>query len=193
MDPRLKQISLPGVRRIAVYGPESSGKSTLARQLADHFHARLVEEYARPYIREKLRRTGENCGLEDIMAIAIGQQALENEAARETPGGLLICDTDLLTIKAYSEFFFGAVPAALDEALRSHRYDLYLLTDIDVPWVADGIRDRPQHRDLMLAHFERLLRIAQHPFVKLSGDPERRLKRAIGAISERLTVEGVRT
>jgi HTH-type transcriptional regulator, transcriptional repressor of NAD biosynthesis genes len=145
-----------------------------------------VDEYARTYIEDKIRRAGENCGLEDILAIAIGQQASENQVALETGQGLVICDTDLLTIKAYSDLFFGRSPEAIDAALPFAHYDLYLLTDIDVPWEADGIRDRPNERSAMLAYFEHLLQRYDRRYVKISGDRDRRLRLAIGAVEHLL-------
>lgn len=183
MEQRLTQDRIPGLTRVALYGPESTGKSTLARQLASHFRAPRVAEVARDFIREKLRRTGETCVLEDILTIAIGQQERENRIARRAPGGLIICDTDLLTIKAYSDLFFGSSPPELNAALPFIHQDLYLLTDIDVPWVADGIRDRPNDRAGMLDYFETLLARDARPFVKISGDRAQRLRDAVRAVN----------
>lgn len=182
LDERLRQVQISGLTRVAVYGPESTGKSTLAAQLAAHFAVPRVDEYARHYIQDKLRHTGENCVLDDILAIAIGQQSLENHVATQAGGGLIVCDTDLLTIKAYSDLFFGSAPPALNAALPFIRQDLYLLTDIDIPWVADGIRDRPQDRPGMLAYFEQLLERDDRHYVRISGDRARRLREAIAAV-----------
>jgi HTH-type transcriptional regulator, transcriptional repressor of NAD biosynthesis genes len=186
MDERLRQIDVDGLKRIAVYGPESTGKTTLARQLAEHFETLWVPEYARAYIRGKLGRTAENCVLDDILAIAVGQQSAENRAASQATQGLLICDTDLLNIRAYSDLFFGATPLELNAALPFSHYDLYLLTDIDVPWTPDGIRDRPNDRAATLAYFERLLNDYGKGYVKVSGNPGQRLRTAIAAVEARI-------
>jgi NadR type nicotinamide-nucleotide adenylyltransferase len=195
MDDGLRQIEIDGLRRVVVYGPESTGKTTLALQLAEHFGAPWVPEYARAYIRDKIRQTGKNCVLDDILAIAAGQQAAENRAASASQAerGLLICDTDLLNIKAYSDLFFGSAPPELIAALPFNHQDLYLLTDIDVPWTPDGIRDRPNSRAFMLAYFERLLKDEQKNYIKVSGNPERRLRTAIGAVDDLIRAPSIRT
>lgn len=186
MDERLRQTHIRGLRRVVLYGPESTGKTTLARRLAAHFDTLWVSEYARAYIREKIRRTRRNCGPEDILAIAAGQQARENRSAARARHGVLICDTDLLTIRAYSDLFFGGTPESVKAALPFVRPDLYLLTDIDVPWQPDGIRDRPGDRAEMLAYYEALLGRYGRRYVKVSGDPERRFTHAVLAVGELL-------
>ncbi|MCK7575180.1 MAG: ATP-binding protein [Chromatiales bacterium] len=111
-------MRIDSLRRVVFTGPESSGKSTLAEQLAAHFAVPLVPEFARAWILGKLARTGGNCVLEDVLAIAYGQQAAEDQAAAGLAGdGFLICDTDVLTIRIWSECFFGAVPSELDAML----------------------------------------------------------------------------
>ncbi len=175
------------MRRVVLTGPESSGKSTLAESLANHFSVLLVPEFARTWIQDKLARTGENCVLDDVPAIARGQEAVEHQAAVASTGsGFLICDTDVLTIRIWSECFFGAVPPELDAMLTERRprrrRDLYLLTDIDVPWVADGVRDRSGDRCGQMALFRARLAEAGCRAVLVSGDRETRRRRAIDAI-----------
>jgi HTH-type transcriptional regulator, transcriptional repressor of NAD biosynthesis genes len=186
-------MPIDSLRRVVLTGPESSGKSTLAESLANHFSAVLVPEFARTWIRDKRARTGENCVLDDVPAIARGQEAAENQAAAALKGpGFLICDTDVLTIRIWSECFFGAVPSELDTRLSEthsgRSQDLYLLTDIDVPWVADGVRDRPGNRESQMALFRSRLGEFGCRSVVISGDLEARRQRAIEAI-ERWRVE----
>ena len=178
---------IESLRRVVLTGPESSGKSTLAESLANHFSVVLVPEFARTWIQDKLARTGENCVLDDVPAIARGQEAAEHQAAVASTGsGFLICDTDVLTIRIWSECFFGAVPSELDTRLSEppsgRERDLYLLTDIDVPWVADGVRDQCGNREGQMALFRSRLDEFGCRSVVISGDLEARRQRAIEAI-----------
>jgi NadR type nicotinamide-nucleotide adenylyltransferase len=187
VDARLQPLEIDGLAKVVLYGPESTGKTTLAHQLTDRFKAIEVGEYARGYIMGKLRRGGRNCCLDDILTIAAGQQDAENRLAARAGRGILICDTDLLTIKAYSDLFFGGSPAELEDALPDRCTALYLLTDIDVPWQADGVRDRPSDRARSLAYFEHLLQIYDRTYVKISGNPEQRRVAAIQAVEDWLS------
>lgn len=177
-----------GPRRLILTGPESTGKSTLAVRLAAHFRVPLVPEFARAYIQDKLLRCGRNCALEDVPMIAWGQQAAEERALAQAQGGFVICDTDVLTIRIWSECFFDAVPPELDPLLERLKprlkQDLYLLTDIDVPWVADGIRDRPGDRAGQMALFQMRLAEMGCQTILISGGWEERLERAIAAIGD---------
>lgn len=180
-------MRIDSLRRVVFTGPESSGKSTLAERVAAHFAVPLVPEFARAWILEKLARTGGNCALEDVLAIAYGQQAAEDQAAAGLAGdGFLVCDTDVLTIRIWSECFFGGVPSELDVMLAERRprrrQDLYLLTDIDVPWVADGVRDRSGDRCGQMALFRARLAEAGCRTVLVSGDWEARRHHIIDTI-----------
>jgi nicotinamide riboside kinase len=177
MEEQLKQQPTSLIK-IALYGPESTGKSTLAQQLASHFKTNWVAEYARDYLQDKWNTTQEICTPEDLLPIAIGQVALENTAL-QTATDFVFCDTTLLVTKVYSEMYYQFCDPVLDKAARKHKYDLFFLTDIDVPWEADDLRDRPQEREDALAQFEAALVVNQKPFLKLSGNKEERLAKAI--------------
>ncbi len=177
-----EQIFIPKLKRIVLHGPESTGKTTLAKALAAYFDTVWVPEYARPYLEAKMAVSGEICALEDILPIAIGQVMLENDLAQQARHDLLICDTDILTTHAYSLAFYGESPKALVEALPHQQVELYILTDIDVPWEADAIRDRPGVRKEMLDLFVRQLKQYNRPYVKVSGSTEERMKVAVPAI-----------
>lgn len=178
----LQQTNIPNLKRIVLYGPESTGKTTLAKALAEHFDTVWVPEYARPYLEAKMAVSGEICALDDILPIAIGQVMLENDLALQARQNLLICDTDILTTHAYSLAFYSQSPAALVEALPHQQVDLYLLTDIDVPWEADAIRDRPGVRQVMLDLFQQQLKQFNRPFLKVTGSIEERMHAAVLAI-----------
>ncbi|WP_213521002.1 ATP-binding protein [Nonlabens sp.] len=169
--------------KIVLYGPESTGKSTLACELTDHFKTIKVDEYARPYLQEKLDRTGKVCDYEDLVPIAVGQRKAENHALT-TAKGYLFCDTDVLETYVYSLAYFDKAPAVLEKAVRKSDYDLYLLLDIDIPWVADGLRDRPKDRKEMFGRFEKGLLDFQKNYSIISGTGEERFKNALNAIKK---------
>jgi len=170
--------------KIVLFGPESTGKTTLSRHLARHYNTVWAPEYAREYLQKKWNNERKTCEQEDLIPIAIGQMKLENKLARKADK-VLICDTDLLETKVYSqEFYGGFVDKKLDEAARKNQYDLYLLTYIDTPWEEDDLRDRPEQRLEMFTAFEQSLRNHNRPYLLLKGDKETRLQNAIKAIDK---------
>jgi HTH-type transcriptional repressor of NAD biosynthesis genes len=165
--------------KIVLFGPESTGKTTLARDLAVHFGTEWVPEYMRDYAQEKWDDRKEKIVKADLLPIAEGQLAMENmkvEMARR----YLFCDTDLRELKVYSEYYYdGFCPEEIRKAVKNNHYHLYLLTDIDTPWEADDLRDRPQDRITLFRIFENELKKNSLPYVVVSGDKEARLKKAI--------------
>ncbi len=168
------------VRRVCVFGPESTGKTTLARGLARRFQTVAVPEYARTVIEAQQGRIE----ADDIPRIALGQRASEEALARNSRG-LLFCDTDLLTTALWSETLFGACPDWLWAAADAQRYDLYLLLDVDVPWVPDSARYLPTDRHAFFERCHQALRARGRPHVILSGGWDRRFAVAVEAV-ERL-------
>lgn len=169
-------------RRVAVIGAESTGKTTLARQLAAHYQTAWVPEFAREYLDAKdAERPLAALTLADIAEIARGQIRSEEQLARQA-NRVLICDTELLTTRLWSEHFFGSCEDWICRAAAERRYDLYLLTDVDVAWVADPHRDAPQLREPFLNRLRRELQSRERPFVMISGTPDERRRRAIAAI-----------
>ena len=165
--------------RISLTGPESAGKSTLAAQLAAHYGTAFVPEYARQY----LEANGPAYTLADLEAIARGQLAAEDAAAR-LASRLLVCDTDLLVLKIWSENAFGTCPAWVLAELVRPRYTLTLLLAPDLPWVPDPLREHPDPArrwhfyGLYKAELQRLV----WPFVEISGPPTQRLVQAVTAV-----------
>ncbi len=183
MEEKLKQQPV-NVVKVVLFGPESTGKTTLSRQLARHYHTVWVPEYAREYLQNKWNNERKTCETSDLIPIAIGQMKLENELAKKADK-VLICDTDLLETKVYSqEYYGGFVDPALDKAARENQYDLYLLTYIDVPWEADDLRDRPGQRKEMFEAFENALISHGKKYILLKGDKKTRLKTAVEAIDK---------
>jgi HTH-type transcriptional repressor of NAD biosynthesis genes len=170
------------VRRVCVFGPESTGKSTLALRLAKHFNTLAVPEYAKTYIES----TGKEIDSEDMLNIARAQLASEDAAAREA-NRVLFCDSDLVTSILWSGRLTGEVPQWLRTEANRRQYDLYLLTDIDVPFVDDVHRYIPKERQ---AFFDRCiyeLESRDRPFAHVKGGWEERFETAAAAVKEMLS------
>ena len=183
MEKKLRQKPINLVK-VVLFGPESSGKTTLSRHLARYYHTVWTPEFAREYLQEKWNNERKTCEAEDLLPIAIGQMKLENKLAKRADK-ILICDTDLLETKVYSEEFYGGfVDDKLDKAASENQYDLYLLTYIDTPWEEDDLRDRPELRLEMFNAFEKSLIDNNRPYILLKGDKETRLKNAVEAIDK---------
>lgn len=181
MEKALKQTTI-NIAKVVLFGPESTGKTTLARHLARHYNTVWVPEYARDYLQNKWNNERKTCENSDLLPIAIGQMQLENELAKKA-NKVLICDTDLLETMVYSEEFYGGyVHPDLEKAALSNSYDLYLLTYIDTPWEADDLRDRPHQRLEMFNAFEATLKKYNKPYIILKGERIERLENAISEI-----------
>ncbi len=179
--PQQESLSLV---KIVLFGPESTGKTTLSELLARHYNTVWVKEFARNYLQEKWNNERKTCEHSDLIPIAIGQMELENKLARKADK-ILICDTDLLETKVYSEEYYGGfVDPELDKAALENNYDLYLLTYIDTPWEADDLRDRPEQREEMFNAFENSLKKYNRNYITLKGDVKTRLEKAIKAIDK---------
>lgn len=178
MDPHAPR---PVPRRVVLTGSESVGKTTLAAQLAAHYGVSWVPEFVRGYAAAK----GAPLGFGDHGAIARGQVAQEEAAlaaARAAGAPLLLLDTDLLSTVAYCRHYFGRAPDFLVRWARDRRPDLYLLLDIDAPWVADGIRDRGDRRAEVQATFTEALRTLDTPVTVVRGGWDARFAQAVAAI-----------
>ena len=185
MEEKLKQQPSNCIK-IVLFGPESTGKTTLSRQLAAHYNTLWVPEYAREYLQDKWDTKKQVCQPEDLLPIAVGQMALENAHAKRA-NKVLICDTDLLETKVYSEVYYtGTCDPLLDKYAQENYYHLYFLTYIDTPWVADDLRDKPTERERMFNAFENTLLSYNKPFVLLKGNPEKRFKLAVSTINQLL-------
>lgn len=181
MEKKLRQQKA-NVIKVVLFGPESTGKTTLSRQLARHYNTVWAPEFAREYLQKKWNNERKTCENSDILPIAVGQMDLENRLAKKADK-LLICDTDLLETKVYSEEYYGGfVDPILDKAAIANSYDLYFLTYIDTPWEEDDLRDRPELRIEMFNAFEHALKKYHRPYILLQGNKETRLKTAIAAI-----------
>ncbi|MCK4561508.1 MAG: ATP-binding protein, partial [Flavobacteriaceae bacterium] len=124
------------------------------------------------------------CEDKDLIPIAIGQINLENDLSQKADK-VLICDTDLLETKVYSEEYYGGfVDPELDKVALENQYDLYLLTYIDTPWEEDDLRDRPEQRQEMFDAFENALKTYNRPYIILKGSIKNRLDKSVNAIDK---------
>ncbi len=170
------------IKRVVLTGPESVGKSVLAKDLAVHFQTNYVEEYGRTYC-EQVSNT--DLSPLDFAHIAAGQLTLEDQAARDS-NKILFCDTDLIVTQIWAEVFIGNAPQWLYEMNHLRRYDLFLLLKPDIPWVDDGTR---AYEDIRPWQFERLreeLESRNLPYRIVEGDFAERRASAIAIIDELL-------
>ena len=157
---------------VCLTGSESTGKTTLATALANHYNAPLVPEAARCQLTP-------NCpyGPEEVLAIAREQVRLEREALSGSPQ-LVVCDTDLLVIQIWWQVKFGALPEELATALAGRSARAYLLTRPDIPWAPDPLRESGGERSGLHRRYQRALADGPHPYLEVGGPPSDRLATA---------------
>ena len=165
------------VKKICIYGPESTGKSRLTVDLAQHFETTFAHEIARDLLVDN------NLTAEELIRIGRAQTQLVL-AKTQTANKFLFCDTDLITTQIYAAHYLGAIPSELIDLEQQTHYDLYCLLDIDVPWIADPLRDFGDRRAYMYAVFKTELDKRGIPYIKISGNWEARKKVVIDAVNQ---------
>ncbi|MFL5766047.1 MAG: AAA family ATPase [Bacteroidia bacterium] len=163
--------------RIALIGPESTGKSTLAKQLAEHYQTLWIEEYAREY----LPKLSEHYTINDILAIAQEQLRREN-AALPDAHKFLFADTELILAKVWSEDLYNDCPAWISDNILPYKYDLYLLTYPDLDWKEDPLRENPHRRKFLYDWYEKELKLIDATYAVIKGHGDARLINSIRAI-----------
>ncbi len=164
--------------KIAVVGPESTGKSTIAQALAAHFRTIGVPEYAREYC----KHLHNAYTLQDEINMYYGQVALENSLIPLAQQNLLFCDTTILTVKIWCDYLFGDTPVHVKNEICKRPYDLYLLMDIDLPWQDDPLRDFPNQRDHFLEVWKNELHALKAQYIVISGLGDDRFQNALSAV-----------
>jgi NadR type nicotinamide-nucleotide adenylyltransferase len=163
------------VKKIALLGPESTGKTELSKQLAAHFHTVWVPEFARQYLQST------QYAFENVVHCLVEQVALESQM--ETMAHqFLFCDTELINFKVWFSDMFNKVPGWLDEKIKTHRYDLTLLTYPDISFEEDILRTNAYRRDFFFNWYKKELEAYHSPYVIIKGFGEERLKNAVNAI-----------
>lgn len=184
--------SITSVQRVVVIGPESTGKSTLCEELAQHYNASWCPEFAREY----LLTYGTDYSYDDLLTIAKGQLALEDEYAiiaaqeweaqehKKTCSPILFVDTNMYVMKVWCEYVFGRCHPFILQQIVERKYDLYLLCNTDLPWVKDELREYPdlQSRQELYLMYKDIVLNQDTPWVDISGDDEARFKAAVSGI-----------
>ncbi len=172
------------LKKIVVIGPESTGKSTLCQQLSAHFKTAWVKEYAREY----LLANGNEYTYPSLLDIAKGQIEKENDAtnqALQQNHSAIFIDTDMYIMKVWCEFVFDKCHHWILNKIVEQQYDLYLLCDVDLPWVKDELREYPDllTRNKLYHHYKDIMVNQQVAWVNISGNYTERLQKAIEAVN----------
>jgi NadR type nicotinamide-nucleotide adenylyltransferase len=170
-------MSSENIKKIAIVGPESTGKSTISAELAEHYDTVWVPEYAREYC----SALTEPCTWDDEINMFRGQLALEEKFV-PLANKILICDTTFITVKIWSDHMFGKSPQEVLDELPKHPYDLYLLMDIDLAWQEDPLRDFPHMREHFMEVWHSELKALNANYYLISGSDKERLENAIEQI-----------
>ncbi|MBY0481613.1 MAG: AAA family ATPase [Chitinophagaceae bacterium] len=176
------------IKRIVVIGPESTGKSSLCKKLAAHFETIWCPEYAREY----LTKNGKAYNYDDLLKIAQEQLLLEDKYANniihKEGNPILFVDTDMYVMKVWCEYVFQKCHHFILEAISSRKYDLYLLCNVDLPWIQDELREYPDDapRKELFQIYKDLLINQSVPWTIISGSFEEREKAAIEAVNKLL-------
>ena len=188
--------------KVAVIGPESTGKSTLCELLAQYYNTHWCPEFAREY----LLTHGTNYTYDDLLYVAKGQLAMEDEYTHSLAGSsdprvnssvqdfepgtlnskLLFIDTEMYVMKVWCEFVFGKCHRWVLDQIIERKYDLYLLCNTDLPWVKDELREYPdlKTRDQLYHIYKDIMINQPTPWVDISGDHDERLQKAIKAVDQ---------
>jgi len=175
-------VNNSSIRKIAIVGPESTGKSTITKLLAKHYQTLWVAEFARYYCAALTAP----CTMEDEINMFHGQLALEDSVLSMAEKDFIFCDTTFLTVKIWSDEMLGETPQAVLDALPLRTYDLYLLLDIDLPWEEDPLRDFPEKREYFMNVWHQELAALNANYIVIGGT-DNRLQNAITAVDHFLS------
>ncbi|GGH13732.1 AAA family ATPase [Pedobacter zeae] len=171
------------IKKIAIVGPESTGKSTISQLLAKYYKVPWVPEYARYYCENLVA----DYTLQDEVNMYYGQVALEDAILVTAESDFIICDTTFITVKIWSDEVLGETPQVVLDALPKKPYDLYLLMDIDLPWQDDPLRDFPDKREYFMQVWHKELRTLNANYKVVGGLGDERVGNAIKAIDSFLS------
>ena len=169
------------MKKIVILGPESTGKSTLAAQLADYYKTVWCPEFARGY----LLAHGRDYSFDALLTIAHGQLELEDRMAAEARNGVYILDTDMYVMKVWCEVVFNDCHTWILKQIVQRQYHLYLLCNTDLPWVQDGLREYPDERmrQRLFKTYKDVVINSGVPWAIISGQQKERLQAAVQAVA----------
>ncbi|HXB29452.1 MAG TPA: AAA family ATPase [Puia sp.] len=172
---------MPQFKKIVATGPESTGKSTLCEQLAKKYNTNWVPEYAREY----LLKLGRPYTYDDLLVIARGQLEQEDRITASAKSPLVFIDTDMYVMKVWCEYVFGKCHSFILNEIVKRKYDVYLLCNTDLPWVADELREYPdlESRERLYHMYKDLMINQSTPWFDISGNYEERLEKAISIVN----------
>lgn len=173
---------MPDINKVCVIGPECTGKTVLSEALAKHLSTVWVEEYARAYL-NRLNQPYEEA---DLLKIAHGQLRMEDEWSIDA-NKILVCDTNLIVIKVWSEFKYGHCDKIILDLIDKRKYDLYVLTYIDIPWISDPLREHPDRREELYNIYLNEMKKQPVPYIEVKGTEQQRLDSALAAIDQFIT------
>ena len=176
------------VRRVVIIGSESSGTTTLARALAEHYRTTWVPEYGRTYSEGRVH-SSQPWRSDEFVHIATEQVRME-DALETLANRVLICDTDAFATAIWHERYMGTPSADVKRLAASRRYDLYVVTDVNIPFQRDDIRDGESFRQWMQDRFIEELSKNSTPMMLVTGPHEERFAAAVKRIDEILATSG---
>ena len=170
------------IKKIVIIGPESTGKSVLAERLAAHYNSLWVPEYARQF----LEVHGMNYTYTDLLTIAKGQLKLEDDLVDQSKNPLIFIDTNMYVMKFWCEVVFGKCHSLIEDEISRRHYDLYLLCNVDLPWVKAALREYPEleKRQALFSRYEELLKAQKVPWELISGNYDEQFNKAVHAIEK---------
>jgi len=167
------------IRRIVITGAESTGKTTLAKQLASHYNTVWIPEYARGYV----ENLGRKYNYDDVIHIAEKQIELAGQYEAKADR-LIFFDTWLIITKIWFTDVFGTCPAFVDDELKIYNIDLFLVCETDLPWIPDPVRENRDRRDYLSALYKYEIEKYNYKYELISGSNSERFKNAVAAIEE---------
>jgi len=175
-----KRLKITGkLRKIAIIGPECTGKTTLSKQLAEHFGTIWIEEFARVYIENLTRKYT----YKDVELIARYQKD-QIHKSYEKAYGIIFFDTDLIITKVWFDIVYKKVPSWLDKAINKSGFDLYLLCNTDIPWEADNVRENGgQMREILFNNYKHELDSRQFSYRIIKGTGDERFLNAVSFVN----------
>lgn len=177
--------SNPDLIKIAIVGPESTGKSTIAQAVARNFNTVCVPEFAREYCKNLHNQYTQ----QDEVNMYYGQIALEDTLIPLAFNNILICDTTILTVKIWCDHLFGDTPQEVKDEIQQRPYDLYLLMDIDLPWEEDPLRDFPEQREHFMEVWKQELNQLNARYAIISGLGVERFENALQSINKHILLK----